>query len=97
MAGHTCLAAYDGEQAVALARQNYIDAVLLDWNLPGLYGISLVASLRMTTRQDIPIIVTSADPRSFDEAEKISPSLYLPKPYSYSALIECFPRVAYAR
>ena len=87
VAGHAALVARNGEQALLLAHGHHIDAVLLDWDLPGaLSGVPLVGALREAT--GAPIIVCSADPRSFDEARPASPSAVLSKPYSYPALIE---------
>jgi DNA-binding response OmpR family regulator len=89
VAGLAPLLARDGEEALALALAHHVDAVLLDWDLPGeLAGVPLVGALREATRADIPIIVCSADPRSFEEARKAAPRGVLPKPYSFPALIE---------
>lgn len=88
-AGHGALVAVDGEEALAVAFEHHVDVVLLDWDLPGaLSGVPLVAALRKATRAEIPIIVCSADPTSFDEAKAASPRSVLPKPYTYPALIE---------
>jgi DNA-binding response OmpR family regulator len=89
LAGHGARLARDGEQALSLVQQHPVAAVLLDWDLPGaLSGVALVGALRQATRADIPIIVCSADPWSFQEARAASPWSLLAKPYSYADLIE---------
>jgi CheY-like chemotaxis protein len=88
LAGHVVLVARDGDEALAAAERHRVDAVLLDWNLPGsLSGVPLVDALRKMVRAETPIIVCSADPRSFEEARDASLFRVLPKPYSHPALL----------
>jgi DNA-binding response OmpR family regulator len=88
VAGHATLLAHDGEEALQLARRHHVDAVLLDWDLPGeLMGVPLVGALRRAAGVAIPIIVC-ADPRAFEEARLAAPDGLLSKPFSYRALID---------
>lgn len=60
--GHTPDAAPDGESALALLAINHYDAIVLDWMMPRLDGVSMLERLRKDRRSSIPVIlVTSKD------------------------------------
>lgn len=56
--GYDVTAAYDGEEALALAKQNSFDLVLLDVMLPKLNGLTVLHELRKTS--DVPVIMLTA-------------------------------------
>ncbi|HEV2274628.1 MAG TPA: PAS domain S-box protein [Acidobacteriaceae bacterium] len=59
--GYYVLEAFGGDEAVAIARQTRIDAILLDLSLPGLHGWETLRLLRDDRRTaSIPVVVLSA-------------------------------------
>jgi PAS domain S-box-containing protein len=61
-AGYTVLRAQDGAHAVALARLQRPDVVLLDLLLPGTSGFTVVEQLKAdASTQDIPIVILTAE------------------------------------
>jgi CheY-like chemotaxis protein len=55
--------AYDGEQALQIARQTPLDFVMLDISMPGMDGIELCRRLRQlpTTAQSLIVMLTALD------------------------------------
>lgn len=59
---HDFLAAIDGVTALALARREQPDLILLDINIPGLNGLDLARQLKSEAAlSSIPIIATTAN------------------------------------
>jgi len=58
-AGYTVLTASGGKSAIALFRQNEVDAVILDYAMPGMDGSQVARALR-EIRPDVPILLLSA-------------------------------------
>jgi len=58
-AGYTVLAASDGQTAIELFRENEVDAVVLDYAMPGMDGSQVARALR-EIRPDVPILLLSA-------------------------------------
>lgn len=58
-------AAYDGEEAVELARNNDFDIILLDVMLPGLSGFEVCQAIREFS--DVPIIMLTAKGEDMDK------------------------------
>lgn len=84
-AAYRIVEAADGEAALALARSEPPDLVLLDWMMPGRDGISVLRALRADpATADIPVVVLTA--RGQDEDRRIAmdagSSLFLNKPFS---------------
>ncbi len=63
--GYEVLAAYDGEEALSLFRQEHVDLVLLDVMLPKLDGISVCQRIRETS--NVPIIMLTAKGEDMDK------------------------------
>ena len=63
------LRAYDGDQALELIRNNEIDAVVSDVNMPGMNGLELLRKIKQY-KQELPVIIISGnvDARMADEA-----------------------------
>ena len=80
-AGHTVLAATDGEQGLCIARSDHPDLVLLVMMLPGMPGTSILCALkhnRMTA--NIPAVVLSGlSQRNKDKLMKEGAEAYLDK------------------
>lgn len=62
-AGYVIHEAADGAQALALARQEPLDVVLLDLMMPGMSGLEVLAQLGELT-PDAPVIIVTANPTS---------------------------------
>ncbi len=61
--GHRVFTAYDGNEALRLARESHPDLIVLDLMLPGTGGLEVCRMLR--EKSDVPIIMLTA--RSTDE------------------------------
>jgi CheY-like chemotaxis protein len=58
--GYTVIAAVDGEDALAKAREHKPDLILLDVIMPKLQGFEVLASLKQdSATRDIPVIMLS--------------------------------------
>jgi DNA-binding response OmpR family regulator len=85
--GHTVEQAFDGFQAIELARQSSPDLLVLDWMLPGLDGLSVCREIRR--RQLMPIVMLTARD---DEADRVNgleagADDYVVKPFSIPELL----------
>ncbi len=63
--GHTVDAAYDGQQAVELAKQNSYDLILLDLMMPKIDG--LAACMEIRSFSSVPIIMLTARDEDTDK------------------------------
>ncbi len=80
--GYRVLAAYDGVEALRLAREYRPDLIVLDLMLPGIDGLEVCRTLR--SESDVPIIMLTA--RTTDEDKLAGLGLgaddYVTKPFS---------------
>jgi len=80
--GYSVLVAYDGVDALRLAREGHPDLIVLDLMLPGMDGFEVCRTLR--DESDVPIIMLTA--RTTDEDKLAGLSLgaddYVSKPFS---------------
>jgi DNA-binding response OmpR family regulator len=80
--GYKVLAAYDGVEALRLARESRPDLIVLDLMLPGMDGLEVCRTLR--GESDVPIIMLTA--RTTDEDKLTGLGLgaddYVTKPFS---------------
>jgi len=80
--GYRVLTAYDGVEALRLARDGHPDLIILDLMLPGVDGLEICRTLR--TESDVPIIMLTA--KTTDEDKLIGLGLgaddYVTKPFS---------------
>ncbi len=80
--GYKVLAAYDGVEALQLARESRPDLIVLDLMLPGMDGLEVCRTLR--NESDVPIIMLTA--RTTDEDKLTGLGLgaddYVSKPFS---------------
>lgn len=80
---HEFLAAVDGTTALAMARREQPDLILLDINIPGMDGLELARHLKGdATLSVIPIIATTANVLHGDRERCLDAGCdaYLPKP-----------------
>ncbi len=80
--GYKVLTAYDGIEALRLAREGHPDLIVLDLMLPGMDGLEVCRTLR--SESEVPIIMLTA--RTTDEDKLTGLSLgaddYVTKPFS---------------
>ena len=81
------LAAYDGEQALALARQREPDLIILDWMLPKIDGLDVCRILR--AESNVPIIMLTAKATEEDTLQGLDLGAddYVTKPFSPRELV----------
>lgn len=85
--GHTVAQAFDGVQAIGLARESSPDLLILDWMLPGLDGLSVCREIRR--RQLMPIVMLTARDAEADRVKGLEAGAddYVVKPFSIPELL----------
>jgi DNA-binding response OmpR family regulator len=87
--GYRVLAAYDGMQALELARQKQPDLIVLDLMLPAVDGLDVCRTLRVRGESKVPIIMLTA--RTTEEDKLLGLELgaddYVTKPFSPRELL----------
>ncbi|HEY3310314.1 MAG TPA: response regulator transcription factor [Anaerolineales bacterium] len=86
-AGFHASAAASAEDALALARQNHPDLVLLDIGLPGMDGLDAIR--RLKDQFNVPVIFVTARRRNLDEVLglELGADDYITKPFDVDVLI----------
>jgi CheY-like chemotaxis protein/phosphoribosyl 1,2-cyclic phosphodiesterase len=84
--GFRLLSAYDGESALAIARAEQPDLLLLDWRLPGQSGLEVCRALRAESDprlRDVPVVLLTALDGADDTAQGFAAGAtdYLTKPF----------------
>jgi len=84
---HAVDAANDGEQGRAMALEFDYDLVVLDLNLPGVDGLSILKSVRQR-KSSLPVIILTARNRVEDRVQCLDTGAddYLVKPFSFLEL-----------
>lgn len=88
-AGFEVLEAAGGTEALAALRGRRFDAVLLDWNMPGIGGLELLGHLRDLphhTDTAVLMVTSELDPRREVYAVAAGADGYLHKPYTSEQL-----------
>lgn len=88
--GYDTLKAYNGDDALILARTARPDLILLDVMMPGIGGLEVLASLRNESlTRDIPtILVTARDtPSDIEQGLSLGADDYIPKPVDARELL----------
>lgn len=80
--GYKVLTAYDGVEALRLAREGHPDLIVLDLMLPGINGLEICRTLR--TESDVPIIMLTAMTTDQDKLTGLDLGAddYVTKPFS---------------
>ena len=80
--GYKVLTAYDGIEALRLAREGHPDLIVLDLMLPGLDGLQVCRTLR--SESDVPIIMLTARTTEQDRLTGLDSGAddYVTKPFS---------------
>lgn len=86
-AHYQVVVAWDGEQALALARREWPDLIILDLMLPKLDGIEVCRALRR--ERDVPIIMLTARDEEIDRVVglELGADDYVVKPFSVRELL----------
>ncbi len=86
--GYVVDRARDGEDGLALAREEHYDALIVDRRLPGLDGILLVKHLR-AAGVATPVLMLSGVARTADRINGLHAGCddYLAKPYAFSEVL----------
>lgn len=86
--GHVLDAAPDGVTGLRLAADNRYDAVVLDWMLPRMDGVSLLQALRHSVGKDVPVLMLTARAETADKVEALHVGAddYLVKPFDLAEL-----------
>lgn len=86
--GYATLRAGDGDTALALARSDEVDLVVLDIGLPGLDGFEVLRRLRAAGR-DVPVIILTARDSVADTVAGLESGAddYMAKPFSFDELL----------
>lgn len=89
--GYTIARAYDGEQALAEARQSPPNLIITDIMMPRMNGIELARRIRAQEAggRQTPIILMSA----VTNAVAIPGTIYLPKPFDIDHVLELVNRL----
>ncbi|MCH7472884.1 SpoIIE family protein phosphatase [bacterium] len=88
--GYEVLSARDGKEALAIARKDSVDLVILDIIMPVLNGVEVAKSLRLDPQtKEIPIIIVSSMTEYKDRVEffRIGANDYMPKPIDSGELL----------
>jgi CheY-like chemotaxis protein len=85
--GFDLLSASDGDAALLLARTEYPDLIMLDWNMPGPDGLAVCRALRAESDprlRDVPIVLITAQASAQDMEEGFAAGVtdYLTKPFT---------------
>jgi DNA-binding response OmpR family regulator len=86
--GHTVDAAYDGEEALAMAMDGTHDVIVLDVMMPAMNGVEVCQTLRRN-RLDTPVIMLTALDGVEDRVRGLDAGAddYLPKPFAFQELL----------
>ena len=93
-------AAYDGEQALQIARQTPLDFVLLDISMPGMDGIEVCKRLRqMSAMAQVPIVMLTAldTPQRREQSRVAGADDFWLKPFRPSQLSKQIVRIIESR
>jgi two-component system chemotaxis response regulator CheY len=89
----------DGARALAACREQMPDAVLLDWNMPVMDGISFLRALRAEFGPDHPIVVfctTESEMQFVEKAIEAGAQEYIMKPFDEEIVMGKFAQVGLA-
>lgn len=88
--------AEDGQEALEVCKQNFPDAILLDWNMPVMSGIDFLRDLRQMPGGDQPVVVfctTENDLEHIQEAIMAGANEYIMKPFDSEIIQAKFQQV----
>jgi two-component system chemotaxis response regulator CheY len=95
-AGYDVVEAADGQEALEYARDNAVDLVITDVNMPRMDGITLVSELRALPNYRLTPVLLLTTESSMDkkmEGKKAGATGWIVKPFSPAQLLATLTRV----
>lgn len=83
--------AEDGKHALSLLKDNAVDFVITDWNMPNMNGIDLLRTIRADSAlkaTPVLMVTAEADKQNIVEAIQAGVSNYVVKPFTAEILKE---------
>ena len=83
--------AEDGNSALAVLRQDAVELVVTDWNMPGMTGIELLREIRADAKfRGLPVLMVTAEAKreQIIEAAQNGVNGYIIKPFTAQTLEE---------
>ena len=92
-AGHICLTAPGGREAISLFDAQRPDLVVTDLRLPTMDGLAVARHARRAS-PPVPVILTTAysSPHAKREAQEAGATVFLPKPFSAAEFLDAVGR-----
>lgn len=88
--GHNCIVAYDGEEALNLAKTKTPDLIVLDVMLPKINGYKVCRLLKFDSNyKEIPILMVTARTQEEDKiiGEETGANEYVTKPFDIETIL----------
>jgi DNA-binding response OmpR family regulator len=86
--GLEVITAFDGEQAIRIAKVRRPAVILLDMGLPVIDGAEVAGAIREKYGDTIPFVVVTASRRIEDAAAQIGAARYFTKPFDVPDLVK---------
>lgn len=92
--GHQVVARGDGDSFIALLRSQVVDAALLDWEVPGASGLSVLSWARSNLNRSMPILMLTQRDDEDDVVTALNAGAddYLHKPLRGASCWRAWPR-----
>ncbi|MCG8609892.1 MAG: response regulator [Pseudomonadales bacterium] len=94
--GHQVISKENGREALEFAREEEVDLVITDLNMPEMNGMSLIGSLRrLDTYQGVPILVmtTETDEYKKKKARGVGATGWIAKPFTEERIVNALQKV----
>ncbi|WP_409252028.1 ATP-binding protein [Bacillus sp. SCS-153A] len=84
------LSAMTGIEGLMILKEEPVDLILLDMNLPDIHGMDIIDLVRLNEKLDVPIITVSANAlkEDIEKAKRAGANEYLTKPIDLSILVK---------
>ena len=97
-AGHRCLLARDGDEALDLIGKHAVDVIILDMNMPGVHGTEVARLCRLMGGRPAatPIMMFSANvtPEAREECLHAGANAFMPKPIQVDLFLKTLAELA---
>lgn len=95
-AGYRVIEATDGQDGLAKATSEHVDAIITDQNMPGMDGLGMIRALRMhPIGRGVPVIVLSTESQDSlrDQARAAGALGWMVKPFTQEKLLAVIRKV----
>lgn len=96
-AGHDTFLAADGEEALTQSRENAIDVVVTDLQMPRVHGFELIDLLRDVSPRPVIVALSGTGPYQLEMANALGAEFSLPKPIRSEDLVAIVEQAVAAR